>query len=980
MVKGELKMSKDTNWRKVLLVLVGLFALAAWVQVAAAAPRAICVPWNPAVNANIDSHYTYSGATTRVKGIARGDATQYRWDFGDGTPVGAWLNITNSYNLGASHAYAGTVGQTFVATLYVRNAAGEEAGDTYRLKIHTSSDLGKPQELDVRINMAIDEGLWYLHTTMGRSTFAAGSPGYSQPYGWWDPSGGSNYDFASDGAGVDAFQLHGSKVNGDYDNDPYVETVQRGINYLLYNAYAFGIGAQPAGNPDTNGNGFGIVMNISGSITDGSQTYIGGLCMATLASSGAPNRVASVGRANIVNRTFKEIVQDMCDFFAWGQVDDPTYRGGWRYYANQGSSDMSTTQWPALGLLAAEQNMGCVVPQYVRNELVYFLTRNQYLGLNNENGAFGYDSPTAYLNLTKAGAGIICLEFLHLTPSASPAEAAAKEAAFLADSRAQKAIGFIYRHWNDTGGSWDHTQLRGNSYGMYGVMKGFRIPNPDTLKVTEYNYNTDSQTSNVFDWYYTPTGQVNQGLATYCVATQQADGQWDDVVGANPVYDQFSTAWRVMVLLKGVTIIPPTAVICDCDEQEYNFDQPVILNGSCSFHEDSKKQIVMYEWDIEYDGGLFDPDMAGADLTQITLPGYADPDPDNYNELNIPVALRVTDNEGEVDMYICSVNIHEPPHCPHAFAYPAPGGGVYRGFVGVELCLDASRSRDPDNEIASYEWDLDGDGLFGAEDAACFGEASDAVGINPCWTWHTPFTGPVRVRVCDFPTVDYQSCCDESSDVVTVDIGDHAPIANPGGPYVVMPGGCVTLDGSGSTEIDPGDMIVSYKWDFDNDGEFDDAAGVTVDICVPAGAVPGTQYPVSLKVTDSFGETNTATAFVRVIPPVIAVGIDIYPGRTPNQVILSRNYTIPVVVFGTPNFVVTTIDHATVWFGRSGTQAAAVKAPTLKDMNGDGRIDALYGFLTFECGFQMGNTSGILTGKTTSGININGSDSVLVKP
>jgi hypothetical protein len=966
---------------KRIWILVGLFAWAVLVQAAVAAPKAVCVPWNPAVNASVDSHYTYSGATTRVKGIARGDATQYRWDFGDGSPLMAWTNITNSYNLGASHVYTGAVNQTFVATLYVRNAIGEEASDTYRLRIHASSDLSKPQELDVRINMAIDEGLWYLHTTMGRGTFAAGSPGFGQPYGYWSTGNGITYDLPAAGTSVDAFQLHGSKVNGDYDNDPYVETVQRGINWLLSYAFAYGINNQPAGNPDANGNGIGIVINQSSSVTDSRQTYIGGICMVAMASSGAPNRVAQVGRPDIVGRTYKDIVQDMCDFWAWGQVDSGTGRGGWRYYANYNGSDMSTAQWPPLGMLAAEQNMGCIVPQFVRDELVYFLTYTQYLGLDNDNGAFGYSYTGDYRNMTKAAAGIICHEFLHLTPSATPAQAAAKEAALLADSRVQAAIGYIYRHWNDTGGGWDDTTLRGNSYGMYGVMKGFRVPNPDILRVTEYAYwaTPPAQTSNAFDWYYTPTGQVNEGLASYCVRTQQANGRWDDVVGSNRVYNQFSTAWRILVLLKGVTIIPPRAVICDCAEQEYSFDQDITLNGSCSFHPDSKKQIVLYEWDIEYNG-TFETDESGADLTEITIAGYPDPDPDEHNEVNIPMALRVTDNAGEVDMYICSVNIHEPPHCPHAFAYPAPGGGVYRGFIGVELCLDASRSWDPDNEIASYAWDLDGDGLYGAEDGDCFGQPSDAIGINPCWTWNAPFTGPVRVRVCDFATDDYASCCDESSDVVTVDIGDHAPIADAGGPYVVIPGGCVTLDGSGSSEIDPGDVIVSYAWDFDNDGNFDDALGVTVQFCVPGGVAPGTQYPVSLKVTDSFGETNTATAFVVVIPPVIGVTIDIYPGRVPNRVILSRNYTISVAVLGGPNFNVSTIDNATVRFGHAGIEAVPVKAPTIKDINGDGVKDALYGFLTFPCAFQIGDTQGILTGKLIGGMSISGSDSVLVTP
>ena len=152
---------KKKDWlRKMVFVLLALVVSG----LALGTPKAVCVPWNPAVNADKDSHYTYSGASTRVKGISRGDATQYRWDFGDGTPLGAWQAITNAYNLGATHTYTGSVGQSFIATLYVRNAMGEEASDTYRLRIYESSDLSKPQELDVRINMAIDEGLWYIRS------------------------------------------------------------------------------------------------------------------------------------------------------------------------------------------------------------------------------------------------------------------------------------------------------------------------------------------------------------------------------------------------------------------------------------------------------------------------------------------------------------------------------------------------------------------------------------------------------------------------------------------------------------------------------------------------------------------------------------------------------------------------------------------------------------------------------------------------
>lgn len=796
-------------------------------------PTAICVPW---YSADPNSrHYTYSGASITLKGIARGDATEYRWTFGDENSI-SWTPITDPYNLGVTHTYTGVISQLFIATLYVRNAANEVDQDDYFIQIYESTDLSDSDHLDVRINMAIDEGLWWLHTNMVRGNYAAGSPGYGQPYGHWDPS---YYPLAATGAAVDAFQLHGSKANMDYDSDPYVETVQRALNYLLVNSYSYPIGMQAAGDPDTNENGIGIVANYSSSITNNRQTYIGGICMVALASSGAPNRIAQVGRTNIVGRTYGEIVQDMVDFFAWGQIESNSWpRGGWRYYANYSEPDMSTTQWPALGMLAAEENMGSVIPAFVKSELGIYLDTAQNTALNNDNGAFAYHYPggATYYNLTKAAAGLICHEFID-TP--------------LDDPKVQMALGFIYRHWNDSGTGWDDTQLHGNSYGMYGIMKAFRIPEPDLMEVTEYNYNAGSQTENSFNWYYTPAGQSQAGLASYTVSTQQPDGSWDDTVGPNAVNNAFCTGWRVLVLLKGVTIQPPVAVICDADEQEYNLNQDINLDGSCSYHPNILRSIVSYEWDFDYDG-TFTADASGV---QTTLEG-------GYPSTGFyPVALRVIDDNPEYlggpqsGIIICNINVHPPPHAPHAFA-----GGPYIGWVNVPLTLDGSASWDPDNEIVLYEWDLDNDGLFGMDDDDCFGEPSDATGVNPQWQWAEPYYGPIALKVTDaageFPA---------SSDIdyTTVEIGNHSPTADPGGPYTASPDLCIEVDGSNSSDPDPGDSI-SYAWDLDGDGEYDDSTAASTPFCV--GDEIGLVYNICLKVTDSFGKYDIQCTTIEIVP------------------------------------------------------------------------------------------------------------------
>lgn len=95
------------------------------------------------------------------------------------------------------------------------------------------------------------------------------------------------------------------------------------------------------------------------------------------------------------------------------------------------------------------------------------------------------------------------------------------------------------------------------------------------------------------------------------------------------------------------------------------------------------------------------------------------------------------------------------------------------------------------------------------------------------------------------------------------------PVADPGGPYQLADGDPLTLDGSGSSDPDSAcnDAIVTYAWDLDGDGEFDDAQGATPALTPeqvdnlgfdgPADPVTGLpDNPVALRVTDAFGMTG----------------------------------------------------------------------------------------------------------------------------
>jgi hypothetical protein len=98
---------------------------------------------------------------------------------------------------------------------------------------------------------------------------------------------------------------------------------------------------------------------------------------------------------------------------------------------------------------------------------------------------------------------------------------------------------------------------------------------------------------------------------------------------------------------------------------------------------------------------------------------------------------------------------------------------------------------------------------------------------------------------------------------------NQPPVADAGGPYTVEEGGSVALAGSGS---DPDGTIESYDWDFDGDGQFDDATGQTPTFSAANLDGPSDPDPiVALRVTDNGGTTATDTATVHVdnVPPTI---------------------------------------------------------------------------------------------------------------
>jgi len=645
-------------------------------------PEVVCVPataLNPAV-----PHDTWNGKEITLKGTAHdpdGDDTlfSYEWDFGDGSPVETG-SVSDPYAIEARHAYVGNIGDTFVATLSVTDENGETGTDQYLIRIKDGTDLA------ARVNVAIDEGLWRLHKDQQRDTFDDGTP-----YGYWP------YDWnwvAATAASTEAFEIQGSLPTGDPSEDPYAETVQRGLNYLLSQLYrvdvAQGDGC-PQGDPDTNENGYGLLSHRH-------TMYESGMALMALSSSRCPDCTAATGITEVAGRSYSDVAQDMVDAFAYCQTDPSqgNYRGGWRYNCNSGDSDNSVSQWPVIGMESAEVNFGSTVPQFVKDELNLWIDyiQNDVDG-DWMDGGSGYTDPWGWVNVAKTG-GLLCeMKFVGDTT---------------ATARAQDAAQFIDDHWDTDG---EHFSAN-SYYAFYSVMKGFRLMGIETI--------SPLNDPSGLDWYGDPV----RGYAHHIVDDQDADGAW---YGGYWSSHPLQSAWAILTLKK--TVVQPGPVAdAGPDVPSHPPVIEITFDGTGSYHRDPERNIVQYIWDF----GDGSPTQEGP-VVSHAFPAVYNPDGTidwDATTADYVVTLTVVDDSDPAlsDSDTAVVHITPPPYPPVADA-----DGPYTLYPCWLVTLDGSGSYDPNGElypdpehpwhgyITTWEWDLDNDG-----------EYDDATGETVTWS------------------------------------------------------------------------------------------------------------------------------------------------------------------------------------------------------------------------------------------------------
>jgi Ca2+-binding RTX toxin-like protein len=114
-----------------------------------------------------------------------------------------------------------------------------------------------------------------------------------------------------------------------------------------------------------------------------------------------------------------------------------------------------------------------------------------------------------------------------------------------------------------------------------------------------------------------------------------------------------------------------------------------------------------------------------------------------------------------------------------------------------------------------------------------------------------------------------------SVDMGAFEVQDSPPIADAGGPYHVNEGKSVTLNASGTTDPDQDPATLIYEWDFDGDGQYNDATGRHPKFSAASlDGFAGSTVTVHLRVTDSFGLQSFDDATIRIdnVAPTAHIG------------------------------------------------------------------------------------------------------------
>lgn len=643
-------MRKMNRWTLPVLAVLAAFLLVPRMALGGTL-TVLTVPFVPANPTTPHTTYPTSGTTeatvilvaTVPSAVGSADAFTYSWNFGDGSPVTAPAAVTNPYDISVTHQYpaSAATGTAWTAVVTVTDTTNPNTG-TANYFITQSKDT-----LSARVNVAIDWGLAYMHRTMWRKDAPAN--GQTVNWGGWDLQSqsctlvdGTELDCGGPGVenaeNVQAFEVSGHTQNGPA-TDPYTDDVYRGINRMtfflgvmanatdtykynpatvnytcadgsvpttgdrlcashggqhFYNAGATSCTAPPCVvTYDGNGDGKMVFSNDN----SGEPIYTSSPFLDALVASATPAATAQTGP--VAGMSYKDIVQDLADYYAYSQyfddvdLGDATYagftRGGgysasggaWLYGPQQGDDD-STSQWAAIGLIGANRGFGLPLPVSIQDFNNVWITNAQDLqdpaptgpdsvASGDNQGAYGYRGSFFYSNawgpfaVTPSAMVQMALDGIGRTKNVAFGDATTDFDQRWNTTESYYADNFCNSIGVNSGAAL--TAPRRYMYGMFSFTKSMLLHDPSgsltpiqfLRTMTPGVFSNPADPPNTIDWYSALSAANGgndpcDGVAQTLVSLQMPDGEWYGNSYDGAAQQEFETAWALIMLQKTVFV------------------------------------------------------------------------------------------------------------------------------------------------------------------------------------------------------------------------------------------------------------------------------------------------------------------------------------------------------------------------------------------------------------------------------------------
>ncbi len=277
----------------------------------------------------------------------------------------------------------------------------------------------------------------------------------------------------------------------------------------------------------------------------------------------------------------------------------------------------------------------------------------------------------------------------------------------------------------------------------------------------------------------------------------------------------------------------------------------VKFDASASYDPDG--EIKTYEWDLDGDGD-FD------DATEVTA------EFDYENEGTYKVSLKVTDNNGASDISTQEIEAGTVNGLRAIVNSDVGIDEIY--YTGEKYTFSGESSQIKDGSITAYTWDF-GDG------------STKSTGKTVNHTFSKSGKLTLKLTIMDKSS----NTDNQTLDITVVDKGtppdakiSSEPAALNGTITGPLP---LAIDFSASTSTDQEKDIISYQWDFDDDGEVDDTGSNASHTYEEEG-----EYTARLILTDSAKNTSETTVDINVTPQGIVAKWTVTPtsGEVPLRV------------------------------------------------------------------------------------------------